>query len=137
LVSPLRLWDLRAAVARANKKLADELAADGAVDPIPFVSPNDLRRAFASWLVHPLLVVAALLGHSSTRVVEKVYGRLSAKNMDDAIAVLPSFGTVTTVSANCPQLAQTVIYLTKPRIAARSADSRREPSVFSRAQGRN
>jgi hypothetical protein len=62
----------------------------------------------------PLLVIASLLGHSSTRMVEKVYGRLSAKNMDDAIAVLPVFGevkavttihpagTVTTVCADMP-----------------------------------
>lgn len=86
--------DLRAAVRRANS------AASGAAvvqppEPIPFVSPNDLRRTFASWLAQnnvPLLVIASLLGHSSTRMVEKVYGKLSAKNMDDAIAVLPAFG---------------------------------------------
>jgi integrase len=87
--------DLRAAVTRANRKLAAE-AADRHVEPevIPFVSPNDLRRTFASWLVQngiDLLVVARLLGHSSTRMVERVYGRLSPKNMDDAIAALPAF----------------------------------------------
>lgn len=91
--------DLRAAVTRANKKLADEVfSSDGPrPEPIPFVSPNDLRRTFASWLVQqgvPLLTVATLMGHRSTRMVEKVYGRLSAKNMDDAIAVLPVFGAL-------------------------------------------
>jgi integrase len=111
--------DLRAAVARANAAAAAaaELAGASAPEPIPFVSPNDLRRTFASWLAQngvPLLVIATLLGHSSTRMVEKVYGRLSAKNMDDAIAVLPVFGevrattsfgpvgTMTTVCAEVP-----------------------------------
>ncbi|MGH7179913.1 MAG: tyrosine-type recombinase/integrase, partial [Tepidisphaeraceae bacterium] len=56
--------------------------------------PNDLRRTFASWLVQqgvPLLTVATLMGHSSTRMVERVYGRLSKQNLDSAIALLPSF----------------------------------------------
>lgn len=87
--------DLRAAVDRANRKLAAAAAEVGAEpEIIPHVSPNDLRRTFASWLVQngvPLLVVAKLLGHSSTRMVEKVYGQLSPKNMDEAIAVLPTF----------------------------------------------
>lgn len=87
--------DLRAAVARANRKLS-AATADAGAEPevIPFVSPNDLRRTFASWLVQngvPLHVVAKLLGHSSTRMVERVYGKLSQKNMDEAIAVLPTF----------------------------------------------
>lgn len=43
-------------------------------------------------------VIASLLGHSSTRMVEKVYGRLSAKNMDDAIAVPPVFGAPATAA---------------------------------------
>lgn len=59
------------------------------------VSPNDLRRTFASWLVQqkvPLLTVAHLMGHSSTRMLEKVYGRLSDENYDEAIAALPMLG---------------------------------------------
>lgn len=87
--------DLRAAVDRANRKLAAAAAEVGAEpEVIPYVSPNDLRRTFASWLVQngvPLHVVAKLLGHSSTRMVERVYGKLSQRNMDDAIAVLPTF----------------------------------------------
>lgn len=39
-------------------------------------------------------MIATLFGHSSTRMVEKAYGRLSAKTMDDAIAVLPVFGAL-------------------------------------------
>lgn len=87
--------DLHAAVARANK-LASEQAAQRGEDPpppIPRVSPNDLRRTFGSWLVQaevPLLVVATLMGHSSTRMVERVYGRLSKKNLGSAIAKMPA-----------------------------------------------
>ena len=59
---------------------------------VPRVTCNDLRRTFASWLVQAresLFVVATLLGHSSTRMVEKVYGRLDAATLDSAIAKLP------------------------------------------------
>lgn len=81
--------DLHAAVARANRKRPAD------TPEMPKVSPNDLRRTFASWLVQngaPPLVVATLMGHSSTRMVEKVYGRLSAQNLADAIAVMPVVG---------------------------------------------
>jgi integrase len=47
---------------------------------IPRVSPNDLRRTFASLLVQdgvPLDVVAKLLGHSSAAMVYRVYGRFT------------------------------------------------------------
>jgi integrase/predicted DNA-binding transcriptional regulator AlpA len=86
--------DLRVAVARANARAAAraaELEQDPPA-PIPNVSPNDLRRTFASWLVQqgvPLLTVANLMGHSSTRMVERVYGKLSKRNFDEAIAALP------------------------------------------------
>jgi len=44
------------------------------------VTPNDLRRTYASWLVNegaPLKIVATLLGHKSTRMVDLVYGKVS------------------------------------------------------------
>ncbi len=56
------------------------------------VSANDLRRTFASWLKQAgvdSLTVAHLLGHSSTRMVELVYGRLTASTYENAIALLP------------------------------------------------
>jgi len=59
---------------------------------MPKVSPNDLRRTFASWLVQrgvPLKVVAELLGHTSTIMVEKVYGHLVNDNLKDAVKLLP------------------------------------------------
>ncbi len=58
------------------------------------VSPNDLRRTFASWLanagVSPL-VTARLMGHTSTRMVERVYARLGVEIQTDAIARLPVY----------------------------------------------
>ncbi len=59
------------------------------IDP---VSPNDLRRTFASWLAQagvPLKVIAELLGHASTRMVELVYGHLAKESLRGAVARLP------------------------------------------------
>lgn len=71
------LRDLRAACVRAK---------------IPKVTPNDLRRTFASWLKQAgkeSMVVARLLGHTSARMVEWVYGHLSDKEYREAVQVLP------------------------------------------------
>lgn len=60
---------------------------------VPRVTPNDLRRTFASWLVQQresLFVVATLMGHCNTRMVEKVYGRLDHATLAGAIAKLPA-----------------------------------------------
>ena len=57
------------------------------------VSPNDLRRTYASWLVNagvPLQQVARLLGHKSTRMVDLVYGKLSDATLTAAVAKLPA-----------------------------------------------
>jgi len=86
--------DMAQAVERANTAAAAQAQALG-VDPppqIPRITPNDLRRTFASWLVQAresLFVVATLLGHSSTRMVEKVYGRLDETTLASAIEKLP------------------------------------------------
>jgi integrase len=56
------------------------------------VSPNDFRRSFASWLKQASvdsLAVAKLLGHSSTRMVELVYGHLDLSTFRRAVAELP------------------------------------------------
>jgi len=59
---------------------------------VPVVTPNDLRRTFASWLVQAgetSYVVAQLLGHSSSTMVERVYGRLAHHTMRSAMSKLP------------------------------------------------
>lgn len=52
------------------------------------VSPNDLRRTCATWLrqagVEPHLI-AAVLGHADSRMVERVYGRLPTDALDVAL----------------------------------------------------
>jgi integrase len=56
------------------------------------VSPNDLRRTYASWLVSAgvsTYVAARLLGHSSTRMVEAVYGHLADGALLAAAGALP------------------------------------------------
>jgi len=58
----------------------------------PRLSPNDLRRTFTSWLKQAgvdSLAVAHLLGHTSTRMVEAVYGRLTEATYRAAISKLP------------------------------------------------
>lgn len=58
------------------------------IDP---VSPNDLRRTFASWLKQrgvDSMTVARLLGHSTSRMVELVYGHLDDRTFAAAVATL-------------------------------------------------
>ncbi|GAC1597807.1 MAG: hypothetical protein NVS3B20_20360 [Polyangiales bacterium] len=48
---------------------------------VPRMSPNDIRRSLATWLVQagaPTYLVAFMLGHKSSSMVEKVYGRMTA-----------------------------------------------------------
>jgi hypothetical protein len=65
--------DLRAACQRAG------------IEPC---SPNDLRRTLAHWLRAagaPADLVAPVLGHVDTRMVQRVYGRLSAGELAGAL----------------------------------------------------
>jgi integrase len=62
--------------------------------PIRFdtVTPNDLRRTFGSWLAQrgvPLFHAAKLMGHGSTKMLERIYAQLAPENARDAIALLP------------------------------------------------
>jgi integrase len=61
------------------------------------VTPNDLRRTFASWLCQagvPERVCAELMGHKSTVMVRAVYGHLDRVSMASAVARIGSFGGV-------------------------------------------
>jgi integrase len=56
------------------------------------VTPNDLRRTFCSWLANAgvsTLVAARLMGHTSTRMVERVYAQLGVEIQSNAVALLP------------------------------------------------
>lgn len=51
---------------------------------IPKASPNDLRRSIATWLRAAgvdISIIAAFLGHTTSRMVERVYGRLSPEEI--------------------------------------------------------
>lgn len=56
---------------------------------IPTCSPNDLRRTCASWLraagVRPS-DIAPVMGHADSRMVEKVYGRLTPSELGEVLA---------------------------------------------------
>lgn len=69
-----------------------DLAAACARAGIDKVSPNDLRRTYASWLKQAGVdsaVVARLLGHSSTRMVDMVYGQIDGGTLARALNMLP------------------------------------------------
>src|SRR5205085_302848 len=72
---------------------------------IEHCSPNDLRRTFATWLrrsgVSPDLIAPAM-GHADSRMVERVYGRLSPEQLrENLIAkMLPACSAGSTDSAN-------------------------------------
>jgi integrase len=59
---------------------------------VPRVTPNDLRRTFATWLKQndvDSAVVAAMMGHTSTAMVDRVYGKLGEASYRRAIARMP------------------------------------------------
>jgi integrase len=58
-------------------------------------SANDLRRTFASWLKQKgvdSMTVARLMGHTTSRMVELVYGHLTADTLKGAVALLSGSG---------------------------------------------
>lgn len=60
-------------------KICRDLAVACTRAKVPRVSPNDLRRTCATWLRAqgaPADLIAAVLGHKDSRMVERVYGRL-------------------------------------------------------------
>jgi len=77
------------------RRLMAQACKDAKLEPLTF---HELRHSYASMLVNagcPLAYVAAQLGHSDTRMVEKHYGHLAPSAMADAIrAALPALGLV-------------------------------------------
>jgi hypothetical protein len=69
---------------------------------IDHCSPNDLRRTFGTWMradcVQPHLI-GAMMGHTDSRMVERVYGRLPIGDFHAAVAA--SLGVqISTVKQN-------------------------------------
>jgi integrase len=55
---------------------------------IPVVTPNDLRRTYATWWWHHGVAtadIASLLGHKDSRMVERVYGRMPVRSLGRAL----------------------------------------------------
>lgn len=76
-----------AAVASIKTGFYATVAAAG----IPHVSPHDLRRTAARWMVEagiPITEVSQFLGHSNPSVTFKVYGRYSPEHLRSAADVL-------------------------------------------------
>lgn len=76
---------------RRDLRLACE---KGRIDP---VSPNDLRRTFASWLKQAgrdSMAVGKLLGHTSSRMVEMTYGHLDHRALAEAMKGLPKLDDI-------------------------------------------
>ncbi len=69
-----------------------DLAAACARAGIDKVTPNDLRRTYASWMKQAGIdngVLRRLLGHSSTRMVDLVYGQVDDGMLQRAVNQLP------------------------------------------------
>ncbi len=85
----------------ARRDLRDACVRAG-IDP---VSPNDLRRTCATWLrqaeVEPHLI-GAMLGHTDSRMVERVYGRMPVDSLGRALrARLEGANTAPAPSGDC------------------------------------
>jgi integrase len=96
------LGSLRHALERACKRL--KLAP---------LSPNDLRRSVAHWLLQrgvPRDAAAAFMGHGSTKMLDLVYGKLDAKELGDTIrrALDLRGSSVTGLCLNPPDFADAV-----------------------------
>ena len=92
LVDELRPRQAAGPIVQPWKNVRRDLALACDAAKVPRVTPNDLRRTFASWLVQARetnFVVSRLLGHSTTKMVDLVYGQLSPEALRAAINKLP------------------------------------------------
>jgi integrase len=68
-------------------------------------SPNDLRRTFANWMVAadvPLFLVAQMMGHKDTRMLERVYGRQRPEQLARSLSrLLQALMAQSTASPHC------------------------------------
>jgi len=117
-----------------------DLAAACARACIGKISPNDLRRSYASWLKQggeDSMVVARLLGHTSTQMVERVYGHLSQDNYRNAASKLPALpaeaGSASVVTPSAREASQARRASGDRRARSQSA-TQRSPA-FGRTRG--
>jgi len=97
---PVRRWE---SVRRSLSAVARRTIGYG---PKEFLTPNDLRRTFASWLLQdgvPPHVVSRLLGHKSTKMVELVYGHLDLETMRRAVQGLRTDGVQAAWRSKSPE----------------------------------
>ena len=81
-------------VLRPWENVCRDLAVACGKAKIPPVTPNDLRRTFASWLVQqgaPTFTVTKLMGHATEKMIHLTYGHLNAPALVAAIDLLPSW----------------------------------------------
>jgi len=86
-------WRPTGNVVEAWSNIRRDLAAACRRARIRQVTANDLRRTFASWLKQrgvDSMVVARLLGHTTSRMVELVYGHLNDNTLTNAVSTLPA-----------------------------------------------
>jgi hypothetical protein len=91
---------------------------------IPRVTPNDLRRTFAAWLLQAgetSFVVAKMMGHSTTKMVDTIYGQLGDKTFEIAAGRFPEFQVPELPGAGSTSVAE-------PTPAGRIARTGRHPA---------
>ncbi len=129
--------DLAAACARVDRPTASRKRTECLPtnpNAIPACTPNDLRRTYAQWFVQlgmPLDVLAPAMGHASTAMLQKVYGRLAPEHLADRMRAAvglsandPGCSTVVATSTG----AVAALQLVQPA-AARSAGKKPRKAV--------
>lgn len=79
-----------------NNNVHRDLTAACARARIPPCSPHDLRRTFASWMLRdgvPPHLIAKMMGHSTSRMVEVVYGQIRPDDLGELVRAARSRAT--------------------------------------------
>ncbi len=85
---------------------------------IASVSPNDLRRTFATWLAEagvPEMTVAQMMGHTSSAMVRRVYARIGSTAKAAAAAKLPPIGDAVAITPTLPAAVAPVVNIATAR----------------------
>ncbi len=95
---------------------------------IEYATANDFRRTFASWLLQadvPTHVVARVMGHTTTRMVDLVYGRTTTASLRDSMAqkLDPGCNRYATDPGQPPAFMASVATMALPRDAEITAET--------------